>query len=177
MCKPAETAFGSRTRWFLIVHDIEKSKETELEGSLVGATPCEIAGSAVSLYHFILQGKPKQRLRLRYLTLSLHSAEEAKAAAEAPPAAVEVEEDLNEEDDEAEVEDALAEAPAEGAADQRPAADVPVSWEGNVLRAEGGCSFYKSGSQPRLQTSKNLNSKPGRSPIEGCFWLGNSLLR
>ena len=81
--------------------------------------------------------------QLSYLTLSLGSAEEAEAAAEAPPAAVEVEEDLNEEDDEAEVEDALAEAPAEGVADQQPAADVPVSWKGPAIRTEGGCSFYK----------------------------------
>ena len=84
-----------------------------------------------------------QHGQLSYLTLSFHSAEEAEAVAEAPPAAVEVEEDLNEEDDEAEVEDALAEAPVEGAADQRPAADVPVSWDGPAIRTEGGCSFYR----------------------------------
>lgn len=63
--------------------------------------------------------------------------------AAAQPAAVEVEEDLNEEDDEGAEENALAEAEQETAADEEAAVDTTVVWEGKPLREEAGKSFYR----------------------------------
>jgi len=59
---------------------------------------------------------------------------------------VEVEEDLNAEDDEGEVEDALAEG--EAATEALPtttdaAADVKVEWKGASTRQAAGNTFYK----------------------------------
>jgi len=57
--------------------------------------------------------------------------------------AVEVEEDLNAEDDEGDVEDALAEAAEAPAAAEDAAADVKVEWKGASTRQAAGDKFYK----------------------------------
>lgn len=58
-------------------------------------------------------------------------------------AAVEVEEDLNEEDDEAEEEDALADAQPAQAVKEDALPDVKISWEGPSLKKAHGNTFYK----------------------------------
>ena len=59
--------------------------------------------------------------------------------------AVEVEEDVNEEDDEAEVEDALAEdaVPSQPETSQSVSQTVEVTWQGPLLRKAAGKTFYR----------------------------------
>ena len=57
--------------------------------------------------------------------------------------AVEVEEDLNAEDDEGEVEDALAEAAEAPATAGDVAPDVKVEWKGASVGQDAGHTFYK----------------------------------
>lgn len=65
------------------------------------------------------------------------------AAVAGAAAAVEIEEDLNEEDDEGDVETALAEAKPSSIATETPVADVTFTWEGQPIREEAGRAFYK----------------------------------
>ena len=76
---------------------------------------------------------------------SLIRAESEAAAVDKGPAAVEVQEDLNEEDDEAEVEDALV----EDAAAAVPKVDIPqpqtaeVCWLGEAIKSDAGKTLYR----------------------------------
>lgn len=63
-----------------------------------------------------------------------------RAAAEG---AVEIEEDLNEEDDEVEEENALATAKESSAEGQEEAAGVEVVWDGPAIKEDSGKSFYR----------------------------------
>ena len=56
---------------------------------------------------------------------------------------MEIEEDLNAEDDEGEVEDALAEATEAPPSAGEAAPDVEVEWKGASTRQDAGRSFYK----------------------------------
>ena len=80
------------------------------------------------------------------LTVQACKTEGATLGAGEQAGAVEVEEDLNAEDDEAEVEDALAQAAEAPPAAGDAAPDVKVEWRGASTRQAAGQTFYKYGS-------------------------------